>query len=60
MMCPIMTKDPVTAPMPCVENCAWKVQGLCAVNVVAQALYHREKRGEQKAKEREHSSTETF
>lgn len=52
MMCPIMTKDPVTAPMPCVENCAWKVQGLCAVNVVAQALYHREKRGEQKAKER--------
>lgn len=46
MMCPVMTKDPVNAPVPCVENCAWKVQGLCATNVIAQSLYHQEKRAQ--------------
>lgn len=48
MICPLMTKDPVFAPVPCVEACAWKVQGLCSVNVIAQTLYRRQKREEQK------------
>ena len=48
MMCPLLTKDPVNNPVPCLENCSWKVQGLCAVNVIAQSLYHREQRANQK------------
>ena len=48
MICPMLTKDPVNNPVPCVNTCAWYLQGLCAVNVIAQSLYHQEKRAEKK------------
>lgn len=56
MICHFMTKDPITAPVPCVESCAWKVEGLCAMNVIAQSLYHQEKRAQSQSQSQREDS----
>ena len=41
MICPFMTKDPVNAPIPCVDSCGLRFKGMCSINALAQTKYEK-------------------
>ncbi len=43
MICPFMTKDPVSDPKPCINSCALNFKNHCSLNVMAQSLYEQAK-----------------
>ena len=53
MICPFMTKDPVTDPKPCVDSCALRFKSACSLNVAAQSIYHQVKASNRQEKSAE-------
>lgn len=43
MICPFMTKDPVSDPKLCINSCALYFKNHCSLNVMAQSLYEQAK-----------------